>query len=220
MNVKDYLAKVAHTAFMDFQCGEEGLTKIYQSNYDNSYLTMHHLEDDIKYLADREITDFLKHGVGFSPKDGKWYGWTHRAIYGFEIGSTCSKGDCHYNPANKEEFIESCLAFWGDDEYHVKSWAVEGTHREEFVEYQDDPDPSDSNLTAQVEVPNSTTYGPVQQGAWVHYLYNNEVPNESLRGTENRHFTPYPKEFGRGEWTAKTLDDAKQMAIDFNEGVS
>ena len=25
---------------------------------------------------------------------------------------------------------------------------------------------------------------------------------------------------GRGEWVAKTLEDAKQMAKDFNEGVS
>jgi hypothetical protein len=34
--------------------------------------------------------------VGFSTKDGKWYGWSHRAIYGFMIGSKCKKGDCHY----------------------------------------------------------------------------------------------------------------------------
>jgi hypothetical protein len=34
--------------------------------------------------------------IGFSTKDGKWYGWSHRAIYGFKIGSTCKKGDCHY----------------------------------------------------------------------------------------------------------------------------
>lgn len=36
--------------------------------------------------------------IGFSIKDGKWYGWSHRAIYGFKIGSTCKKGDCHYVP--------------------------------------------------------------------------------------------------------------------------
>jgi hypothetical protein len=27
-------------------------------------------------------------------------------------------------------------------------------------------------------------------------------------------------ECGRGEWVAKTMDDAKQMAVDFNRGVS
>jgi hypothetical protein len=36
--------------------------------------------------------------IGFSLKDGKWYGWSHRALYGFKIGSTCKKGDCHYTP--------------------------------------------------------------------------------------------------------------------------
>jgi len=36
--------------------------------------------------------------IGYSVKDGKWYGWSHRALYGFQIGSTCRKGDCHYLP--------------------------------------------------------------------------------------------------------------------------
>ena len=36
--------------------------------------------------------------IGFSSKDVKWYGWSHRAIFGFKIGSTCKKGDCHYIP--------------------------------------------------------------------------------------------------------------------------
>lgn len=39
--------------------------------------------------------------IGFSNKDGKWYGWSHRAIFGFKTGSKCKKGDCHYIP--KEE---------------------------------------------------------------------------------------------------------------------
>ena len=34
--------------------------------------------------------------IGFSTKDGKWHGWSHRAIFGFKKGSTCKKGDCHY----------------------------------------------------------------------------------------------------------------------------
>lgn len=65
--------------------------------------------------------------IGFSNKNGKWYGWSHRVICGFKIGSTCKKTDCHYLPKS--------------------------------------------------------------------------------RG-------------GRGEWTAKTIEDAKQMAIDFANGVS
>lgn len=32
--------------------------------------------------------------IGYSEKDGKWYGWSHRAIYGFAIGDTVKEGDC------------------------------------------------------------------------------------------------------------------------------
>lgn len=42
-----------------------------------------------------------EHGVcsiGFSVKDGKWYGWSHRAIFGFKIGSKVWKGHCAYTP--------------------------------------------------------------------------------------------------------------------------
>ena len=31
--------------------------------------------------------------IGYSDKDGKWYGWSHRAIYGFSIGDTVTEGD-------------------------------------------------------------------------------------------------------------------------------
>jgi len=32
--------------------------------------------------------------IGFSAKENKWYGWSHRAIYGFGIGDVVKKGDC------------------------------------------------------------------------------------------------------------------------------
>lgn len=35
-------------------------------------------------------------GVGKST-NGKWYGWSHRAMYGFGIGDKIKKGDCAYN---------------------------------------------------------------------------------------------------------------------------
>lgn len=57
---------------------------------------------EIKKLS--EAKDFFKEhgiekkscGVGFSEKEQKWYGWSHRAIYGFGVGSKCKKGDAHY----------------------------------------------------------------------------------------------------------------------------
>jgi hypothetical protein len=31
--------------------------------------------------------------IGFAPTTKKWYGWSHRAIYGFTVGDTVKKGD-------------------------------------------------------------------------------------------------------------------------------
>lgn len=32
--------------------------------------------------------------IGFSEKEQKWYGWSHRAIYGFGVGHVVEDGDC------------------------------------------------------------------------------------------------------------------------------
>jgi len=40
--------------------------------------------------------------IGFCEREQKWYGWSHRAICGFGIGSTCKKGDIHYRPKKGE----------------------------------------------------------------------------------------------------------------------
>lgn len=32
--------------------------------------------------------------IGFCEKEQKWYGWSHRSIYGFGIGDKVKKGDC------------------------------------------------------------------------------------------------------------------------------
>ncbi len=35
--------------------------------------------------------------IGFSEKEQKWYGWSHRAIYGFSVGDKIKKGDIVYD---------------------------------------------------------------------------------------------------------------------------
>ncbi len=112
MNVTEYLNKVAYVTTFEFMEGEQ--SEIYQSKFDDSYIAHVGLEDNIKYLAKLEITDELTHGVGFSPKDGKWYGWSHRAIYGFKIGSECKKGDCHHVAATPEDLIDDYASFYLD----------------------------------------------------------------------------------------------------------
>jgi len=180
MRAKKFLAEVAFIGPSDIP-GDDG--EIYYSKFDKSYITRVGMEGSIKYLADREITEQLTHGVGFSPKDKKWYGWSHRAIYGFKVGSTCKKGDCHYNGIDEQAAIEAAISFWsGENHINVSAGEVEG--------------------------------GMVR----ISWEYDNKTPNEKIRGTISG--VDHRLEIGRGEWVAKTMEDAKQMAVDFNEGVS
>lgn len=60
--------------------------------------------------------------VGYSWIDGKWYGWSHRAIFGFKIGSTCKQGDCHHLASNARDEMKDCKRFWSDpDKLNLKA---------------------------------------------------------------------------------------------------
>jgi hypothetical protein len=187
LNTKTWLKQVAYISneMMDC-CNPPEEIQVYRSKFDHSYITQVGMEKSIRTLVIRGITEQLSHGVGFSPKENKWYGWSHRAIYGFTIGSTCVKGDCHYKPRTVIELISNLKDFWTDS--------------------------SHLNVTVSRLSPNKLE---------VSWTYDNTIPNKKIRGTISSliHIIR-PKDFGKGEWTALTMDDAKQMAIDFNRGVS
>ncbi len=178
---------------------------IWVTKADGSYITRVGMEDNQKYLIKRNFTQIQSayEGVGkpislaFNKEEQKWYGWSHRAMYGFGIDSECKIGDCGFLPANEEEFIESCFRFWVDDYSYAKK---------------------DTVIT---EVKDGKGYNnTMTKGVSIRYIYNDEVPNVKLRGTEYSNFTPFPDKWGKGQWTAKTLEEAKEMAIDFANGVS
>ena len=181
--------------------GDDGM--IYYSKIDGAYLTRVGMEKDLEFLLKKGITEQIQDGygepttccIGFNPTEQKWYGWSHRAIFGFGIGSECKKGNCGYHASNEDEYIEQVYRFWEDKEYSV------GDER--------------------IEIGIGDGYGKKNvKGVYFRYTYNNKVPNINLRGTEYVHFDPFPDKYGKGEWTANTLEDAKQMAIDFAESVS
>jgi len=191
MNTEDYLNQVAYIGKSDVEGDEE--SDVYYSKFDGSYITRVGMESNVDFLAEREITSELTHGVGFSPKDNKWYGWSHRANYGFEIGSECRRGSCHYRPTDADDFLIDMVRFW-DDDGHVRTW---GEHVTNF---------EDGASGVQI--------------SWKYVSDEKKIPNTKLHGTIGGSFQRYPDEYGKGEWTAQTMEDAKQMAIDFNEGVS
>lgn len=64
---------------------------------------------DGAYIGNEKTAEFLIHNkgimpelmlgakvcsIGFCERERKWYGWSHRAIYGFKIGDVAKEGDC------------------------------------------------------------------------------------------------------------------------------
>jgi hypothetical protein len=173
--------------------------KYYVSKIDGSYVGAIDQEKDLEFLADFGITEQIQNrkningntsNIGFNPIEQKWYGWSHRAVYGFGIGSKVSKGDCAYQPKDLNDYIDEQLNFWKDKEYHDKTFYRLGKNEEG------------------------------KEGFYIEWRYNDQVPNESLGYSISSIFYEIPSEFGRGEWVAETLEDAKQMACDFAGGVS
>ena len=166
---------------------------VWLSKTDGSYICSNGGRSRLETLVDIGITELVQNtdndstktaNIGFNPKEQKWYGWSHRAMYGFGIGSTCKKGDAHFVPKNREEEIEAAVSFWSDSDHENVHGLDKGDH---FV---------------------------------IRWTYSQSTPNVDLRGQVNSIDYEYRKTYGRGEWEARTLDDAKQMAVDFANSVS
>ena len=156
------------------------------------------------YIGDEERARYLvgnrgiapakikpEHGIcsiGFCAREQRWYGWSHRAICGFGIGSEVRRGDIAYVPTGWDDFKRDCLRFWSEKD-HTNVTAVEG---------------EENGI----------------KGVWVRWQIADSAPNVAARGEVCGSFMVPPGQWGRGEWIAKTLDDAKQMAIDYAEDVS
>lgn len=188
-NTLDYIgdSKWAHRLANRF-----GLTQLQTRNPRRTIQKRNIVQEAKRLLAGEFMTDYSFSPVvciGFNEEEQKWYGWSHRAIYGFGIGSKVEPGHVAYKPYNKEDFIKDSIRFWTEDYHHNTYYAGD-------VDEMGRP------------------------AALIKWIYSNDVPNEKLRGQEGYARAIYPDEWGKGTWVATTLAEAKQMAIDFAEGVS
>ena len=159
-------------------------------------------ENTAKYLCEtRGLRAFEKRteqscgaSIAFQPDEQKWYGWSHRAIYGFGVGSTCKRGDSHYTPSTVEELYED----------HVTA-GYDRALLEQGVGYL--------RVHDSAAIPDDT---PVDVAG----LSNVAKPVELAVVPKSPRLRYYDISIGKGEWTATTLDEAKQMACDFAESVS
>jgi hypothetical protein len=129
--------------------------------------------------------------IGFNKKEQKWYGWSHRAIYGFGIGSEVKKGHCAYIPATPQELFDEITEVSAENGDFYQ-WKTPG----------------------EVDI--------LEDGVRIHELVSKPIFDQNgnyiAAGLLEDH--TWEVKCGRGEWTALTLEDAKQMAIDFAQAVS
>ena len=192
------LKKVAEVKPSEFGIDGKGC---WYSKIDGTYIC--HEGDEIKAfkLFQLGVTQQLQGFVGgrttcigFNPEEQKWYGWSHRAIFGFGIGSKVKKGDCAYTADSVDELFDSVTV------PDKNGWAWQ---KPENVEKRKD------GIRIRFQM---TTCG---SKAIVDMC-------DVVIDTKEKELTPEPAKdefllvpIGKGAWTAKTLDDAKQMAIDF-----
>ena len=149
--------------------------------------------------------------IGLSEKEQKWYGWSHRAIFGFGIGDTVKKGDCGYIADNPEEMIEDHANFFADISQEVS----EEKRRECAIL----PDRSGIRiLHTPLKIKGVNADDPemiekinksLEEGGNVDHLTEMTLFEDSVS----------IKKCGRGQWTAMSLGDCKIMAIQFAESV-
>ena len=62
-------------------------------------------------VPQRRRPDHKTASIGHAPKENKWYGWSHRAIYGFGIGTKVVRGSCAYKPVDKNDLMTAHIRF-------------------------------------------------------------------------------------------------------------
>lgn len=61
--------------------------------------------DHSKAAYDRVIRNSSPCSIGYKPETAEWYGWSHRAIYGFKPGDVVERGDCTNSSGYTKEWL-------------------------------------------------------------------------------------------------------------------
>lgn len=216
---------------------------------DDDHYLCHDIDDIIynnyNFLLKYKINDLISHSLGKSD-DGKYYGWSHRAIYGFEIGDKVKKGDSNYYPDNKENFEESMLDWVShdvgvDDEYGtnciIKSITKDTPNPDGYYTYSEngvevtaqpcipvDPLPEENPIetdpkTVQIE---EIYHDPDPKILGINIITRTDFfgKQEGREAYNRNHWYEYPETYGKGTYTINTDEEAKQAAMDFASSVS
>ncbi len=201
----EFLHTIAYIADSDMP-GDDG--QVYLSRVDNSYVGRVGLEDDdiLKFLKKYTITHVQGRGgntscLGFSETEQKWYGWSHRATYGFGVGSEVNKGDCSYIAATPEGLIEDHVAFHAD----ISEESAD-LHRRECQILKD---------RSGIRILHAPMFIPMANS--IEDALDDDAELELVDLTAD---AVSIVKCGRGAWQAETLEDAREMATNFASGVN
>lgn len=105
--IKEYKIKVARTWVGSDE--KNSIVMVTVHTQDDKYVgTL----ENAKFYFDEGIlpeSDFRNNpvvSIGKSFIDGKWYGWSHRAMYGFKIGDVVKEGDCTASSGFTDEYLK------------------------------------------------------------------------------------------------------------------
>lgn len=80
----------------------------FESSYDRGYIGR---QEEIDFIKSQGLILVQKAGnnnktcsIGYQPETNKWWGWSHRARYGFTIGDIVKEGDCTASSGFIEEY--------------------------------------------------------------------------------------------------------------------
>lgn len=65
-----------------------------------------HLCDSMGILPELRTPDSNTCSIGFCECEQKWYGWSHRAIFGFGLGDMVAEGDCCASSGWTQEWLD------------------------------------------------------------------------------------------------------------------
>ena len=175
------------------ECGGEDMIRKFSYTLDGHYIG--NSKRGYRLCKKRGIKPELAHpdnnicSIGFCESEQRWYGWSHRMISGFKVGDSVTKGDCAYTPSSVDELYIELIT--PDDD----GWAWQKAENVEKIE-------------GGVRIKHKT----------VRHTSENAETGELTGWVEDEPEYQVIKT-GRGEWIAKTLEDCRQMAIDFADDV-
>lgn len=63
-------------------------------------------KEELEIIPEKTDPSHSVCSIGYSKKDGKWYGWSHRARFGWKVGDKVTKDTCG-NPKDEEWIIKT-----------------------------------------------------------------------------------------------------------------